>query len=150
MKSIIKFLFFTILMLAGFYSCDTFQDKEVHIYEETEKKLDGSWQLKSVIRNNIDITHMMDFSQFKLNLNADGNYTIDNYLPFVVKQNGEWTIDDPKYPFNLSLKESDAAEAKDIKINYPIVEGKRIIEMSLSPGCYQNIYKYVFEKVELN
>lgn len=150
MKSIFKIFLLLIFILPFISSCDTFKDSEVHVYEESLKNLDGSWQLKTVIRNNIDITHMMDFSQFRLNLNSDGKYTIENYLPFAVKQNGEWAIDDPKYPFNLSLKEAGATEAVVIKINYPIVAGKRIIEMSLSPGCYQNIYEYVFEKVELN
>ena len=47
---------------------------------------------------------MMDFTRFHIVLNEDNTYKIENYLPFIVKGNGSWSVDDPIYPFHLFLK----------------------------------------------
>lgn len=133
-----------------FGSCDSFQDEAYSDYKEEPKNLDGVWQLKTVSRNGIDITKAMNFSQFRLNLHVDGTYTLDNYLPFAVKNNGQWAVDDPQYPFNLILRENDSNQDVIIGLKYPTVNGKRIISVSVSPGCYSNSYQYVFEKIEHN
>ena len=80
-------------------SCDTFSapadpDKNT----EQVKDISGTWQLTTVSRNSNDITETMDFSQFQINLKKDGKYTIENYLPFVVRHNGTWKVDDIYYP----------------------------------------------------
>lgn len=136
--------------LLFFNSCDVFKDKEIVEYSESVKSLDGSWQLKSVSRNGVDISNTMNFSQFRMNLNSDGTYTLDNYLPFSVKQDGTWKADDPQYPFNLLLKENGSNTEVNIKLKYPIVDGKRIVAITLSPGCLSNTYQYVFEKKDNN
>lgn len=76
-------------------SCDTFSapadpDKNT----EQVKDISGMWQLTTVSRNSNDITETMDFSQFQIDLKKDGKYTIENYLPFVVRHNarGKLTI----------------------------------------------------------
>lgn len=81
-------------------SCDTFSapadpDKNT----EQVKDISGTWQLTTVSRNSNDITETMDFSQFQIDLKKDGKYTIENYLPFVVRHNGTWKVDDIYYPF---------------------------------------------------
>lgn len=83
-------------------SCDTFSapadpDKNT----EQVKDISGTWQLTTVSRNSNDITETMDFSQFQINLKKDGKYTIENYLPFVVRHNGTWKVDDIYYPLSL-------------------------------------------------
>lgn len=137
-----------LLIFTIFISCDTFKDKEFSNYNESIKNIDGVWQLKTVSRNGIDITNTMDFSQFRLNLNVNGNYTLENYLPFTVKKDGQWKVDDPQYPFKLILRENNSNNDVTIGLQYPIVNGKRIISMSLSPGCSNNTYIYVFEKID--
>ncbi|OJV32759.1 MAG: hypothetical protein BGO29_01330 [Bacteroidales bacterium 36-12] len=151
MKSdkILKLLLFVSLTVV-FTGCDAFKDGEIHEYAETIKNLDGVWQLTTVSRNGVDITQTMDFTQFRLNLNQDGSYSIDNYLPFAVKNDGTWKVDDPQYPFNLILKESGATSEVNIKLKYPIVEGRRRIAVSVSPGCLRNTYQYVLERIENN
>ena len=137
----------TILLICTFFnSCDTFKDNEFSNNIESIKNLDGVWQLKTVSRNGIDITNTMDFSQFRLNLNIDGSYTLENYLPFAVKKDGKWRVDDPQYPFNLIFRENNSTTDVTIGLKYPIVAGKRIISISLSPGCHSNTYIYEFEK----
>lgn len=135
------------MLLLGMTSCSTTDAFDV---EEATKDISGVWKLKSVSRNGIDITNDMDFSQFALNLNADGSYTIDNYLPFVVKENGTWGTDDPKMPFQLSFKEENTKDLVNVELNYPIVNGERSLTIKLSPGCYSNTYTYQLQRVKNN
>ncbi len=129
-------------------SCSTFSD-DTNPYggKEAVKDLSGVWKLKTVTRNSIDITTQMDFSKFTLNLNSDGSYSIDNYLPFIVRENGTWCTDDPAYPFMLSFKEQTANASIDVELSYPIVNGKRALSITHSPGCYSNTYTYTLERV---
>ena len=139
-------LLFVLLGLAN--SCDTFKDDITpETYAEMPKQLDGKWQLMTVSRNGTDITTVMDFSNFCLFLNKDNTYTIKNYLPFLVKKDGTWSVDDPEYPFHLAFKENGNDAEVSSEIKYPITKGKRQITLSLSPGCASNTYVYVFEKM---
>lgn len=147
MKSKIQITVYILMIFSIFSSCDSFKDAESYDYEEATKNIDGVWQLKTVSRNGIDISDTWDFSRFRLNLNTDGSYTMDNYLPFVVKKNGQWQVDDVQYPFNLTFRESGSSEDVTIALRYPIENGKRIISVTIAPGCYSNSYTYVFEKI---
>lgn len=69
--------------------------------------------MSAVSRNGIDITDMMDFTRFHIVLNEDNTYEIENYLPFIVKANGSWSVDDPIYPFHLLLKENGTEEESE-------------------------------------
>jgi hypothetical protein len=114
------------------------------IPEESEKKIDGSWKIVKATRNEVDITTLMDFSQFRIRFNTDNTYTIEHYLPFAVKENGTWSFDDPKYPFYLNLTENGLTNT--LAFNYPVLGGRRVITLSFTPGCRSNIYTYTFEK----
>lgn len=127
-------------------ACDKFDSNSVDLPEESEKVIDGTWKIARVTRNDADITALMDFSRFRLTFNADNTYVIANYLPFAVKENGTWRLDDPQYPFYLTLDENGAPEALKLDFNYPVVNGQRIISLSFSPGCHSNVYTYVFER----
>lgn len=130
-------------------ACETFKDEITpDTFVEVPKQLDGKWQLKTVVRNGTDITDVMDFSQFQLIMNKDSTYTIENYLPFLVKKNGKWKTDDPTYPFFLTFQEEGSLNEAKTEITYPIVQGKRHITLTISPGCSSNSYVYSFEKVE--
>lgn len=140
-------LFFALLCVGS--ACDTFKDEITSSsYVEVPKQLDGKWQLKTVVRNDTDITEVMDFSQFRLIMNRDSTYTIENYLPFLVKRNGTWATDDPTYPFFLTFQEEGSTKEAKTEITYPIVQGKRHITLTISPGCSSNSYVYSFEKIE--
>lgn len=150
MKSKLKNAAYILLIFTFFSSCNAFRDSELGVYQEAPKDINGVWQLKTVSRNLTDITHTMDFSRFRLNLNEDGSYTIDNYLPFAVKKNGQWRVDDPQYPFHLIFHEEGSGEDVSINLLYPISQGKRFISVTVSPGCSGNLYTYVFEKIDNN
>lgn len=139
-----------LFVLLGIVSaCNTFKDEITpDSYTEVPKQLDGKWQLKTVVRNGTDISEVMDFSQFRLIMNNDHTYTIENYMPFIVKKNGKWNTDDSTYPFFLTFQEEGSTREAITEITYPIVQGRRHITLTISPGCSSNSYVYSFEKVE--
>lgn len=129
-------------------SCDTFKDEITpESYSETAKHLDGNWQLTTVFRNGINITKNMDFSRFHILLKKDNTYEMKNYLPFIVKDNGTWNVDDPFFPFHLSFKEEGANEEMKTEIGFLTVDGERRLTINLSPGCHTNKYVYTFKQV---
>ncbi|MDR1681787.1 MAG: DUF5004 domain-containing protein [Candidatus Symbiothrix sp.] len=140
----IKLLLFCLIGFAA--ACDKFESQNTSVPEEAEKVIDGTWKITKATRNGVDITGLMDFSQFRIRFNHDKTYSIANYLPFVVKADGTWSLDDPQYPFHLNLIENGSSETFTSTFNYPVVNGKRTILLSFSPGCRNNIYTYSFEK----
>jgi len=145
MKRTGSMLFMVLLLM----SCSQFSD-DSKPYDVTEvaKNVSGVWKLKSVTRNDIDITSDMDFSKFELHITNDGRYHIENYLPFVVEKDGKWTTDDPLYPFQLSFLEDGAVSSVDVNFNFPVVNGQRSLLITLSPGCASNKYTYTLERNE--
>lgn len=125
-------------------SCDSFDSYSV---TEAEKDLSGVWNITAVTRNGENISQQMDFSQFALNLNADGTYTIDNYLPFVVRESGKWKTDDKLYPFMIVFQENGSASETKVEFSYPVVNGQRALNIILSPGCSSNTYTYSLQRV---
>lgn len=127
-------------------SCDEFKDSNNYSTEELDKDLSGKWQISKVTRNGLDITKSMDFSTFSITFNNNNTYNIDNYLPFLVREDGTWDIDDPKYPSQLKFREEGAPDANISSFDYIIDNGQRNIVLSFSPGCHSNIYTYVLER----
>lgn len=147
MKSIIKAS--ALIALSGLLavSCDSYTDNDTpDTIIEQDKDLSGVWQLVTVKRNNIDITSSMDFSKFRLHLDADARYRLENRLPFPVEENGTWSVDDPAHPFSLSFTEENTDGSIDVNILFPIVQGIRQLSITHSPGCPDNKYEYVFIK----
>lgn len=136
-----------LFLIAGMVSsCDEFKDSNNYSTEELDKDLSGKWQILKVTRNGVDITKSMDFSSFSINFNNDNTYTINDYLPFLVQENGTWDVNDPKYPSQLKFLEEGSPEANISSFDYIIDKGKRNIVLSFSPGCHSNIYTYVLER----
>ncbi len=151
MKQCIYLAVVALLTILFMVSCDTFSassdpDKNM----EQVKDVSGVWQLTTVSRNGNDITDAIDFSQFKLHLKKDGNYTIENYLPFVVRHDGKWKVDDAYFPFHLYFTEEGAENQESTEILFPITNGERNIIITHSPGCVTNSYTYVFKKISEN
>ena len=89
----------------------------------------------------------MDLSRFHIVLNKDNTYEIKNYLPFIVKGNGTWSVDDPQFPFHLIFREDGADETVETEIGFLTVDGERQLTIKLSPGCHTNTYVYTFKQV---
>lgn len=114
---------------------------------ETHKNLEGSWKIVKAVRNGTDLTNRIDFTQFRLNLNNGGGYTIDNKLPFLVSNNGTWSLDDPAYPFLITFSTEGGENPVPTSFDFPVVAGKRQISLEFSPGCSANSYQYTLERV---
>ena len=138
------------IMVCSFLSCDKFKDSNGYDIEEPAKKLAGSWYITKAARNGIDITKAVDFSAFRITFKDDNTYTIDNYLPFLVRQDGTWNVNDPQYPTQLLFKEGTSTESNISLFEYRTVKGERQITLSFSPGCQNNVYSYVLERASNN
>ncbi len=137
-------------LLIGLAACNEFRDSTDYTVDEFRKDLDGSWSISQVSRNGNDITSSMDFSAFRISFNSDKTYTIENYLPFLVRNNGTWSIDNPQYPTLLILQEQGEQQSNSSAFKYNIVNGERQMVLSFSPGCHSNVYTYVLERVSNN
>lgn len=113
---------------------------------EQAKDIAGEWRITKAMRNGIDITTLTDFTQFRIRFTSDLQYTIENPLPFLVNRNGSYAMDDPKYPFRITFHQTGGA-AVSSTFTYPVVNGKRNMNFSFSPGCTANTYQYTLEKV---
>jgi hypothetical protein len=132
-------------MLIIFSACKTNKDTLV----EPMKDFTGAWTIEHVVRNEIDITQWLDVSQFKLTLNSDNTYTLENSnIPFVANTNGTWSVDDPEYPFHISFQPTDSTNASTADLLSPIEKGKRNIVVMFSPGCNANKYVYTLQRIQ--
>jgi hypothetical protein len=144
----IRLILLPLITLVAIMSCVMSCDDETDPVQEAPKELDGSWKIVKVFRNEVDISTSLDLSNFRINFKDDGTYTIENYLPFIVRGDGTFSLDDPQYPFRITFREAATQEALSTDLTYPVVLGKRQIHLSFSPGCVNNQYEYVLEEAQ--
>jgi len=130
-----------IFALLGWTSCKV---ESLKPPAEATKDVSGNWVVIAATRNGTDLTSIVDFSQFKLSF-SQGKYTLINKLPFLVSQNGTYSLDDPQYPFQISFTPT-GSKAVSTAFTYPIVNGVRQLTLTFSPGCPNNTYVYTFQK----
>ena len=123
-------------------SCKT---EKVLPRQEALKDISGNWQVIKATRNGTDLTALVDLSQFRITF-ANGSYKLENKLPFIVTQDGAYSLDDPQYPFKITFTAS-GGPAISTGFTYPIVNGKRQLSLTFSPGCANNSYVYVLQQV---
>src|SRR5690606_41739814 len=88
--------------LAGVSSCeDGISDMET---TETVKDITGSWKVIRLTRNGADLSQRLDLSDFRIQFNTDGSYTLAEQLPFIADAPGTYKLSDPQYPFALVLQ----------------------------------------------
>ncbi len=131
-------------LLAICMSCKTEQE---FFLEGTPRNLEGSWRVAAAIRDGADLTPWVDFSQFRLQILSEDTYRIQNPLPFMVFADGTWFFDDPVFPSEISFVEEGGTGPVTSTFLFPIVNGKRMINLVFSPGCGRNKYEYTFERV---
>lgn len=133
------------LLAICFYSCELIEANENEFAVESEKSITGTWEIINVTRNGQDITEKFDFSKFKINFLSDHHYTIENPVPFLVYENGMWSLDDPNYPFQITFEGMD--DLTRVDFSYPIKGGERQLHFTFSPGCKNNTYKYSLKRI---
>jgi len=141
-----KFLLM-ILSLLIWASCKT--DK-INPVTEPVKDLTGTWKVIAATRNGTNLLALVDttttFGKFTITFKA-GAYTLANPLPFIVIQNGTYTLDNPQYPFQINFTQTGSTAPVSTAFTYPIVDGIRVLTLVFSPGCPQNTYSYSLVKV---
>jgi hypothetical protein len=133
---------FLLVVLAVMASCKA---ERVLPVAEAPKDITGSWQVVSATRNGTNLAGLIDYSKFRINF-KEGGYAIENPLPFLVNADGKFSLDDPEYPFKITFT-ANGGTAISTPFNYPIVNGKRQLSITFSPGCPNNSYVYVLQKV---
>jgi len=137
-----------VLALLAWTACKTENIKPV---AEPVKNLDGTWKIVKATRNGSSLlplvdTNYINFNKFSIIFNGN-SYTLANQLPFIVSQNGTFSLDNPQYPFVITFKQSGSTTPVSTAFTYPIVNGVRVLTLVFSPGCPQNSYSYSLEKV---
>ncbi len=97
----------TICILMFLAACKV---EEIAPVGEAPKNIAGSWRVIKATRNGTDVTNAFDFTKFRLQFDADGNYTLLNRLPFLVNANGKVELDDPNYPFKITFRPEGAPQ----------------------------------------
>lgn len=119
--------------------------EEIAPVAEAPKNVTGSWKVIKATRNGTDITTAFDFTQFRLKFDSTDNYILINKLPFLVNKNGKYKLDDPAYPFKLTMT-PDGGSAVSTSFNYPTIAGIRQLSLTFIPGCELNSYIYTLER----
>lgn len=135
----ILYTFLAVLLLSG---CES--DVNL-ITEEPVKDITGTWKIVRLTRNGEDLTERLDLSKFRIIFNADGTYTLQNGMAFVVSEPGTYELGDPQFLFSLTLTPQNQPE-EEIKLQFPVINGKRQLSLTLSPGCTSNVYQYNLER----
>jgi len=131
-------------------ACSEFKDQSDQQFSEPDKSPVGSWTIVNATLNGDDITDQMDFSEFRLIMNADGTYQLSNYLPFLVKKDGKWWLNDRLHPFRIFFQEQTSDHVFETNFSYVIVNGKRSLGLTFnaSNGCFRNVYTYNLQRDE--
>jgi len=126
MKKLIKIFSFLLLAGALLTSCQREKFNEFEAPSEVTSNLAGTWRLTRVIQTDedakakgfiygdvnvqqMDVTHLFPYTDFRLTLNMNGNTpatftTTPGNAPAIIRlSNGSWSLDDPKYPKEITL-----------------------------------------------
>ena len=143
MKRKIFKLFYLLLVTITSISC---KDEIANtVTDEMKKDITGTWKIVSITRNGEQLSQRIDLSKFKIIFKADGSYTLEDKMAFAVDGPGVYSLNDLQYPSGLILTEQGKPE-ETVKFQFPVVEGKRQLSLTLSPGCEGNVYQYDFAK----
>lgn len=143
-------MLFLIFSIGSWTACKTGD-----LIAEPAKNIEGAWAIDKIIRNDEDITARVDINDFQLLFQRDtavaggesGQYKITDGAPFAVSGDGTWALNDPAYPFYLSLTPGSAETPVRVKFYFPASGGQNEIKLIFSPGCTSNTYQYLLKKV---
>lgn len=134
-------------LLIAFISILLSCKKTERLPTEPLKNPEGSWKITKAVRNGTDLTPWVNFSRFRITFQKDGAYSIESNVLFVVNGNGTWSFNDPHHPFALFFHADGSDAAVISQLAYPVVKGRRNIQLTFSPGCTANTYEYTLEQI---
>ncbi len=143
MRNILLFIYGSVIF--SIVSCKT---EEMLKPQESFKDISGSWQIVKAVQNTRDLTADYDFSNFRIHFTENSHYEIENYVPFIVKQNGTFSLDDGQYTFQIDFNQEGSETPVSSTFDYPVIDGVRSLRLMFSPGCVDNTYIYTLKKIE--
>jgi hypothetical protein len=150
MKKFYKTIF-QLIVLSLFMWASSCKVDKINGIAEPVKSLSGNWKVITATINGTPLIPLLDtsyfsFNDFTISFN-NGSYTLKNQLPFIVSQNGTYSLDNPQYPFTITFKATGSTTPVSTAFTYPIVNGVRQLTLIFSPGCPQNVYSYTLQKI---
>ncbi len=134
-------------MACGFALFSSCADELSNIaHEEPTKEITGSWKVIKLTRNGEDLSQRLNLNDFRIEFKEDGTYTIAERLPFVLEGSGAYALSDPQYPFSVLMTAEGTDEEVPVNFQYPVVKGKRQLNLTFSLGCSSTTYQYSFER----
>jgi len=116
-------------------------------FTEFVTNIDGDWKIDQVLQNGTDVTALLDFQSFSLQLNYENgqpsSYVLsDLTTPFVLSEaNGTWSFDDPTYPTMIHF-----SDGTSLAIEGPVLSGGTELTVAVPLGCQANTYVYRLSK----
>jgi len=137
------------------YSIPVGKVTKITVEESTDypylKQLCDVWSIETILINNgtENLLPFTGISTFRLTMNADHTYTIDNTLPFALEENGTWSVDDNINPTKIIFKEDGSLESAAVEIPYPnfnsVIPDDSRLKFNVSEGCESNTITYQFK-----
>ncbi len=165
MKIDIKYKWLLSLVLVGILaSCsDDIEDLTLESPPEKASLISGTLTLSSIVQNDenavskgfpsfvqsIDLASRFDFSDFALELNEDGSFTLSSggAPNFIGVESGTWSLDDPEFPETVTLNSGSNSIPLRVKTYNGLLEGE--INLSFDrefDGKLVSSYQLTFEK----
>lgn len=144
MKNIPLFVFFVLAALMG---CEDDPNLNPDGFTEFIVDIDGTWKVEQVLQNGVDVTSLLDFTTFSLQMDYDngrpGSFVMsDLTVPFVLGQaNGTWSFDDPVYPTAINF-----SDGTTLALEGSVLSGGGQMTLTVPLGCGSNTYSYRLSK----
>lgn len=146
MKSLLKVSLILLILILSI-NLNSCKEQDQHYIEGEQLDITGSWKIIEARQNGNSLIASYDFSGFRLNFNENNTYTIDNPLPFMVTENGDWQFNDPFFPTEITMNHEDGSQSYTTNFGYPLDGSRRLIHLTFDVGCISNEYEYTLERV---
>ncbi len=138
---------FLLLSVMAVLSCDDDPEQNPQGFTEFVANIDGDWKIDQVLQNGTDITNLMDFQSFSLQLSYENgrpsSYILsDPTTPFALGEaSGSWSFDDLTYPTKINF-----SDGTSLDIQGAILSGGDEFTVTVPLGCTSNTYTYRLTK----
>jgi hypothetical protein len=135
------------MSILAMFACNDDPENNPDGFTEFVANIDGNWKIEQVLQNGKDITDLLDFQSFSLQLTyGDGqpsSYTFSNLMtPFGLSEaNGSWSFDDLVYPTRINF-----SDGTSLAIEGPVLSGGNELKVTVPLGCTANTYVYHLSK----
>ena len=137
----------TLSLFIGLLGCENEPNLNPDGFTEFVVNIDGDWKIDQVLQNGTDVTNLLDFQSFSLQLNYENgqpsSYALSNFTtPFVLNDaSGSWSFDDLAYPTMINF-----SDGTTLSIEGAVISGSSELTVAVPLGCAANTYIYRLSK----